>query len=267
MLFVFGVICKGELRGCREGGCRMRRGPSQCAVGMQQFALALALCASAFAQDIKVQEQITVQRVIVDLRAVDFKGNPLPNLKPENFHVLVDGLPAEIESIEWVDSTKPYAEGLEPKKAEEASAPQVPEGRLIVIFFQTDFQREKSRVGGQMKMATFAVRFLETLTPQDRVAVVSFDSHLKIRQDFTTDLTKVETAIKQSIAIDDPPPPQIVPSPSLASRIKPEDAKAAATPEKAMFLIGNALLNIPGPKTMVLFGWGLGRYTPTGVHM
>src|SRR5512140_328105 len=165
----------------------------------------LALATALVAQDIKVQEQITVQRVIVDLRATDYKGNPLPNLKPENFHVLVDGLPAEIESIEWVDSTKPYAEGLRPKEAEEVGAPQVPEGRLIVIFFQTDFQRERSRVGGQMKMTAFAIRFLETLTPQDRVAVVSFDSHLKIRQDFTNDLRRVETAIRQSISIDDPP--------------------------------------------------------------
>ena len=44
-------------------------------------------------------------------------------------------------------------------------------------------------------------------------------------------------------------------------------AGASAFDLLAGLLVGNALLPIPGPKTMVLFGWGLGVYTPVGVVM
>ena len=38
---------------------------------------------------------------------------------------------------------------------------------------------------------------------------------------------------------DEPPPPQIVPSPSLAKRLDRKAMKDAANPEDALFLIGN----------------------------
>jgi len=38
-----------------------------------------------------------------------------------------------------------------------------------------------------MRMANEIVRFLDRLLPTDRVAVLSYDSHLKLRLDFTND--------------------------------------------------------------------------------
>jgi hypothetical protein len=56
--------------------------------------------------------------------------------------------------------------------------------------------------------------------------------------------------------------------PSLAKRIDPEEMRKAATPEAALILIGKALRSIPGPKSLILFGWGLGRYVHgVGVFM
>lgn len=216
-------------------------------------------------QEIRAQETITVERILIDAHVIDRKGNTIDGLRPSDFIARVDGVVADIESVEWIDTTQPYPEGLPPREAEEVGAPAVPQGRLIVMFFQTDFQR--ARVKGQIRMIHYALDFLDTLTPNDRVAVVSFDSHLKLREDFTNDRRRLEEAIRSSIKIDEPPPWKIVPSPALGSRLKAEDAKEAYSSEKALFLIGNALIPIPGSKTLLLLGWGLGRFTSSGVVM
>ena len=43
--------------------------------------------------------------------------------------------------------------------------------------------------------------------------------------------------------------------------------KDAANPEDALFLIGNALRPIPGPKSLVIFGWGIGRLAGDHIHL
>ena len=136
-----------------------------------------------------------------------------------------------------------------------------------MFFFQTDFGRATARVKGQMRMIAHANDFLETLLPTDRVAVVQFDSHLKVRQDFTDDREKLRDAITNSLLVSRVGVPERVPLPSLMSGLRIEDARRAASPEKALFLLGNALLPIPGPKSMVMFGWGLGRFGSGGVTM
>jgi VWFA-related protein len=100
---------------------------------------------------------------------------------------------------------------------------------------------------------------VEALEPEDRLAVFSFDSHLKFRLDFTDDKTRVAEAIADSLMTNDPPPPQVVPNPSLARRLDREQMKKAATSEAALILVGNALRHIPGPKSLLLLGWGLGQ--------
>jgi hypothetical protein len=67
--------------------------------------------------------------------------------------------------------------------------------------------------------------------------------------------------------IDHPPPPPVVPAPSLASRLDREAMKRASDSEEALLLVANALQPIPGPKTLLLLGWGLGHLTSSGVRM
>ena len=42
--------------------------------------------------------------------------------------------------------------------------------------------------------------------------------------------------------------------------------KDASSPEKGLLLVGNALRPIPGPKSLILFGWGLGRLAGDHIH-
>lgn len=240
---------------------------------MTRFGFAVAaffFAAAVFSQEApRPIFEITVERYLLDLYVTDDRGEPIDDLRPMNFRVRLDGRPAEVEAVELIDTTLPRTDvAIADDDSEELDLePPRPRGRLLVLFFQTDFQREKSRISGHMKMIDFAQTFVDGLQPHDRAAVVQFDSHLKVREDFTSDREKLRKAIEESVRIDNPGRPARVPAPSLMSRLNETEMRRAATPEKALFLLGNALLPIEGPKSLILFGWGLGRYGSGGVTM
>jgi hypothetical protein len=93
--------------------------------------------------------------------------------------------------------------------------------------------------------------------PTDRVAVVSYDSHLKLRRDFTADPKQIRTAFFESFSFDEPFVPPAGPFPSLVPHLDFEAAKKAASVDRALTLVARALSKIPGGKAMLFFGWGL----------
>lgn len=229
---------------------------------MRPLALSLLLlAASAHAQ---VQETITVARIILDVRVTDFNANLVRDLTKDEFVVEVDGRPAEIEAMEWIEDASTI---LVPESENEEIAINTPEGRLLVVFVQTDFGRNAIRMAGQMKFQDYADRFLETLEDQDRVAVVSFDSKLKFRLDFTRRKSDVARVIREAIRVDQPERPPVVPHPSIAARMTPEEMEKATSSEKALIVVANALRPIQGPKSIVLLGWGLGELASGRVRM
>jgi VWFA-related protein len=239
-------------------------------------AILLALSFSARAQQPAtpqsgLKETITVERIIVDARVTHSNGEPILGLTSKDFNVRVDGVPAKVEAADWIPETAATREIADIDKPEvtvnrtlDVPAPQ---GRLLIFFFQTDFARNELRVGGQMKIMAYADDIIDSLEPEDRVAVLSFDSHLKFRLDFSNDKEKIRQAMRDSLALDDPSPPPIVPMPSLAKRLDREAMKKAASSERALTLLGNALRPIPGPKSLILFGWGLGRLAGGAIVM
>src|SRR5262249_13437486 len=139
------------------------------------------------ARDEPFREEARVELVVVDAYVTDRYGDPIPNLTPADFHVLVDRRPVPLESVDWVPADLPEIP-METSLSLAAPGKPVtlaPPGRLIVIFFQTAF--EHTRLVGIVRMGLQARKFLDDLLPTDRVAVVSYDSHLKLRQDFTND--------------------------------------------------------------------------------
>jgi VWFA-related protein len=233
--------------------------------------LGLAVLLIAPSAQPQVQEHITVERIIVDARVTDDRGNPITGLTAADFRVRIDGKPARVESAEWIPET---AAARELAAIDSAIADvnttldqPAPHGRLLIFFYQTDFARNSSRVAGQMQTVVNADDWLDWLDPEDRVAVFSFDSHLKFRLDFTSNKDHIKDAMQQAMLTDEPPWPRIVPMPALAGRLDPAQLKKAGSPEAAMIIVANALRPIPGPKSIILFGWGLGRLTPSGVMM
>jgi VWFA-related protein len=230
------------------------------------IALLLAMNASA-----QVQEQITVERILVDTRVTDDRGNPITGLKAADFKVRVDGKPANVESVEWIPETAAARELASIDAAitdvNTTLDQPAPHGRLLIFFYQTDFARNSSRIAGQMQTVVNADDWLDWLDFEDRVAVFSFDSHLKFRLDFTNNKDHIKDAMQQAMLTNEPPEPRIVPMPALAKRLNKSEMLKAATPEAALIILANALRPIPGPKSIILFGWGLGRLTPSGVVM
>ena len=207
-----------------------------------------------------IQEEALVERVIVDAHVTEADGTPIPSLGPDDFVVKVDGKPVALESVDWLPLGTPE---VDPKALSELGSPgelgappDVPPGRVIVLFFETD--HETSRLLGLLRMGIQARRFLTTLQPTDRVAVVSYDTHLKLRQDFTSDHALLEQAIHAAIRRGDASPPDPDSHPTFGRRLDAEESRRCATPERALEMVARALSPIPGGKSLLFFGWGLG---------
>src|SRR4051812_25965401 len=209
----------------------------------------------------QLTEKISVERVIVDARVTDDHGEPITDLTASDFVVRIDGKLVKVESAEWIPETA-AARGLASIGTQEenpnADQQPAPAGRLLIFFIETDFARNAVRIGGQMHIMENADELVDSLEPEDKVAVLQYDSHLKFRLDFTNDKPRIKNAVRDALAIDEPPPPPVVPNPSLRTHLHHDDMMKAGSPEKGLIVLGNALRSIPGPKSLILFGWGLG---------
>src|SRR5207248_1298582 len=142
----------------------------------------------------------------------------IPGLAPDDFKVAIDGKAARVETATWIggrDTTIGAApqESLSVSNADASAGA----GRLIVFLFQKDL--EPSRIVGSMRMLLKSRDFLGTLAPNDRVAVLSFDSNLKIWTDFTNDRERLDAVFGHDLLLARPPASQPVSMPSLAERI------------------------------------------------
>jgi VWFA-related protein len=227
--------------------------------------IALPFAASiAAGQDIRFREKVDVESVVVEARVVDGAGRPILGLTPRDFRLRVDGRVVELQSATWVsEDTPPDREAV--AAAIQSGAPSLPRGRLIVFFFQKDL--EPSRVAGFLQMLRRSRKLLDGLGEHDRVAVVSFDTHLKLWTDFTADRVRLRRVLDRSILFERPAY-NVEAAPSLFDNLDPAAGRRAATPESALLLLGEALKALPGSKSLVLFGWGMGRWTPgIGVYL
>jgi hypothetical protein len=118
-----------------------------------------------------------------------------------------------------------------------------------------------------MRMLLMKRSLLETLTPRDRVAILSFDSQLQIWNDFTNDRETLDRVLARGLLFERPGAVQVSSGPSLVERLDPPRARRTYGIERALELIGEALEPLPGSKSLVLIGYGFGRLTHGGVAM
>jgi VWFA-related protein len=230
-------------------------------------ALALAAIAAAplAAQETRFTERVLVSKVILEVRILGRDNLPILGLTATDFAVTADGVPVPVENAEWIPETVPYSSGPTPEEAAGTGVPAARPGRLLVFLFQPDFA--PGRAAGLVRMSLQADEFLDSLERDDQVAVVSFDSQLKLRSDFTLDRATTRRAIQEAIRFSKVSPLQPQPDPSLAASLDFDAARDAATMETGLLVLARALGALTGPKSLVLYGWGMGRFSREGVRL
>jgi hypothetical protein len=133
------------------------------------------------------------------------------------------------------------------------------ERRLIVFLVQKSL--EPVRIRGLMQMSQLVDPLLEPLGPADRVAVLSFDSRLHVWTDFTSDVSRVRSILAADVILQRPPPVTAAPGDvSLLARLdRPSDTRIFGI-EHALRRLGESLEPLPGAKTIVVLGYGFGRF-------
>jgi VWFA-related protein len=199
-------------------------------------------------------ERVDVARVVIDVRALDGQGRPLLDLGASNFEVKIDGKRARVESALWVTGALTEID-VEPTLAAQPRNTAVA-GRLVVLLFQKDL--EKSRITGLMRMLLNLRGFLDSFTSHDRLAVLTFDSRLRLWLDFTGDMDRVRDVLERNVLFGGTPPTADAHAPSLRASLDTHEAARASTIESSLRLIAEALAPLPGAKTVILVGHGFG---------
>jgi VWFA-related protein len=204
-----------------------------------------------------IEAKATVEKVLVDAYVLGPRGGVLLDLTPEDFLLRVGGVEVPVEEVEYIPASRSELASRPPDEAKELGIPEFPEGRLIVLFCQADFGRYRTK--GLMRMTNELGVFLDRFLPTDRVAVLSYDSHLKLRLDFTNDRVAIRKALYDTLKIGGAPEPApSSPFPSLGEHFDVTAARDASSIEKGLYVTAKALEKIPGGKAMFFLGWGLG---------
>ena len=231
------------------------------------FALVCSLVVSAQAPQRPpgFSERVDVARIIVDARVVDADGGPMLGLRADDFRVKIDGKPVRVDSAAWIGGEARLDQHTFDSLRTTDSVPSPQEGRLIVFLFQKSL--ESSRIIGLMRMLHEGRQFLNTLAPNDRIAILSFDSHLSIWTDFTNDRARLDPVLERGLLLERPPAVQAATRLSLVERLAPAKGRRTYSIEKTLQVVAEALEPLPGPKSIVLFGYGMGRLGRGGVTM
>lgn len=112
--------------------------------------------------------------VTVDVAVLDNKGQFIANIPPGNFQILEDGVPQKIVSV---------------------GQTQAPATVALLIEFSNRWQQYWSETWYQTLTATYG--FVQTLRPEDWVAVIAYDLRPEILADFTQDRREINNALQR----------------------------------------------------------------------
>jgi Ca-activated chloride channel homolog len=115
-----------------------------------------------------------VTAVTVDVAVVDNKGRFIPGLKKEHFRILEDGVPQTVSNFNIGEAPMTVA---------------------MVIEFSNLYQQYWSEPWYQTLTAAYG--FVETLKPEDYVAIIAYDLRPEILSDFTTDRRQTQEAMQR----------------------------------------------------------------------
>jgi len=132
------------------------------------FLIIFTTSVSTFAQD---DDPIRIDSTVVKLNigVVDSSGRPITNLNGSDFSIFEDGVKQEISRFEA--TTAPFS--------------------VVMLLDMSG-----STLGFRQVIQQSAFRFIDALSPDDRIAVIEFSDKTNLLNDFTTDRRPVANSIR-----------------------------------------------------------------------
>lgn len=191
------------------------------------------------------------------VQAVDRRGVPIEGLGKRDFDVKLGDEFVNVESVRWIKVPTPASE---PVIDAGQSASQITPGRFL-LFVQAG--REPFFGRSHMRLQRQIREFLGGLEPGAAVAVVSYDSRLKLWLDFTRDRDLVERVAAVAGRFTAEPGEQPATAsdlPSLRRIWNPQLARDINTAEQGLEVLAQYMDELPGTETMIYVGWGLSHF-------
>ncbi len=139
-----------------------------------------------------------VELVPVDFYAVTSDGQPIPDLKPEEVTIKIGGRQRAIRSMQWIQVDDTIAAApvqrvvLPPPPFGSNAASDAGRGILIVL------DNESLKTGREAPLRAAVHKFLMSLAPRDRVALVTMP-YGGLKVDFTREHDRVSQAFSQIV--------------------------------------------------------------------
>ena len=241
------------------------------------LALGVLLSGVAVAQDPEGNfgDELYVTEVLLDVLVTDDDGNVILGLGPEDFMVDEDGQTVDLQSVTFY-SNRAILESPQQLAAKGLSVDRAPQPRYFVLFYQEQ-QRVNPDVPGLLQRQLQAAResrsWVENeLLLDDYVAVVSYDTKLKIHRDFTRDKAQVLTAIDSAVTGQDPGAnwPSRIPADRASLRARLPQGKELRRSTRnvydALTVLADAAGSFVGRKNLILFSTGFGQLNSFGQY-
>jgi VWFA-related protein len=188
--------------------------------------------------------------VTLDFRALGEGGQPVPDLKPADLSLKIDGKSREIRALRFIRTADP--EPADASAGEDAPLPMPPfgsnhvsdAGRAILLIIEN----ESLRPDTTRAALDAAGRFVQMLTPSDRVALITMPRG-GVLVDLTTNHTRVIEYIDK------------ISGQGSSSTTATDHACRTRDTLNALTGLYEGLAALPGPKTVVFVSAGLLRPT------
>ena len=163
-----------------------------------------------------------VELVAVDVHVVDKQGNPIEDIRADEFEVTISGRQRRVASVELVRYHKTGGAATEPSVPMRAvAAPAERPRRMFILAVDEHSLHTSNALAG----VTAAERFIDKLQPDDLVGLYAYPTGIA-KHDLTTDHAAVRRALRGIAGLFDEPHSRVNLSPSEVIDISSGDLEA-----------------------------------------
>lgn len=192
----------------------------------------------------------TTRLLVVDVVTVDSKGEPVPDLKADDFTILEDGKPQRISGFSFQRASGASASPSTVHGANVfTNTPQYKDaGCLNVILLDT----LNADLGGKVSARDYLLKYLASGPAIQPTALFVLDTKLMMLSDFTTDSKMLKTVLEDFKPHGAPPVMNVYTAATpFEVRGSPTTGRSQETTVEALETLARALSGYPGRKNLL----------------